>query len=574
MKDTKQKKRIWTISKKMMVLCQIPMILICIGITAFSVQAMKGSIENEIEKSLRIVATSVNETYTNLYEGDYSKTIEGKLQKGGTMISGDTQLIDGLHEKTGFDVSFLYGNMRVITTAKRQAGGKMNGIGIDNEIYAQVVNGTEVFLTDTEIDDRQYYAYYQPLVNSDGGVVGAIEVAMDSSTVRQTIQTQVVKLIVFSLVFVVIAAVCVMFLTQGMVKTMHGIKKFLRHLADGELDYAPDQKLLAKNDELGDIYSISVYLQKTLRDIVNNIKSSTSHLIQSADKLSDMAQNTQNTVEGVLNSVSGISEGAQTQAAGTADANSNVTKIQEQITYIAGEVDSLTAYAQQMYQAEKESEKIILELNASNESTKDSIARAADQILVMNRSVESIDQAVTIIQTIADETDLLSLNASIEAARAGDAGRGFAVVAEQICKLAEQSNQAAQEIERMIEEIMDISRKMVSFMGEVKENMNHQQMKLEDTKTTYSAVSEGVEHSLNNIESIKMQIDELGGFGSAILLSVGDLAEISEQNARSADHTMYAAKDMRDTMGELMDSSEKLLGLADRLQENLVIFKI
>lgn len=570
----KEKKRFFTIAKKMVALFQIPMILICVIITIFSAKILQGGIENEIEKSLQIVATSVNETYTNLYEGDYKQGQSGKVKKGDATISGNTQLIDGLHETTGFEVSFFYGNMRLITTVQKEGGGRVNGTGIDDELYAKIQNGEVVFLKDCEISTSTYYAYYQPLINSDGSVIGAVEVAMEASAVHEMIRSQITQIVIFSAVFVVIAALFVMFMATQMVRSMHKIKKFLSRIVDGQLDVQPDKRLFGKNDELGDIYRISVYLQQALYEIVNNIKVSTDNLVHSANQLADMAQGTQNTVEGVLGDVGHILTGARNQAEGTVDANDNVIKIGEQISCITEEVNSLTRYAGQMHDAEKESEKNINELNVYNENTKESIHKVADQIEVMNRSVQNINTAIAIIQSIADETDLLSLNASIEAARAGDAGRGFAVVAEQICKLAEQSNRSAKEIEKMIEEIMFTSKKMVEIMGVVKVNMEQQQEKLEDTRVKYTAVADGVDNSLTNIDSIKKSIDVLGSFGTSIKSTVGNLSEISEQNAVSADQTMQAVSSMNDTMGELKISSEELLRLADKLKQTLVVFKM
>ena len=570
----KERKRFLTFSRKLVGLCLLPMILICVMITIFSTRSLRTGIENEIEKSLQIVAATLDETYTNLYEGDYKKSMTGKVTKGETTISGDSKLIDGLKEQTGFEASLFFGNMRLITTISKEKGGVANGTSLDKEIYARIAEGENVFLKDFEIQGKSYYAYYQPLINSDGSIVGAIEVAMETSSIQGTINGQIAKIVIFSIIFVVIASVIIMMLSRGMVATMKKTREFLARIVAGELGAVPDEKQLKQNDELGDIYGISVQLQTELRRIVNNIKNSADDLVYSANQLTDMAQNTKETVEGVLCSVEEISQGAATQADGTATANDNVMKIGEQINYITDEVDSLTKHAGQMSSAEKESEQIIGELNSSNEDTKISVTKVADQIAIMNQSVQSIHTAVSMIQSIADETDLLSLNASIEAARAGEAGRGFAVVAEQICKLAEQSNNSAEEIEKIIAEVMSESDKMVEIMEEVRANMDHQQDKLEETKTKYNAVAEGVENSLDNIGSIKEKMDVLSESGTAIKGVVQDLSTISEQNAASAQTTMQAAQDMSATMNDLEMSSEKLLHLADRLNDVLAIFKM
>lgn len=569
-----ERKRFLTFSKKLVGLCLLPMILICVIITIFSTQSLRNGVEKEIEKSLQIVAVSMDETYTNLYEGDYKKGMTGKITKGETTISGDSKLIDGLKEQTGFEVSLFFGNMRLITTISKEAGGVAIGTSLDKEVYEVIQSGENVFKKNFEIQGQNFYAYYRPLVNSDGSVIGAIEVAMDASSIQGTINGQIAKVVIFSVIFVVIASVIIMLLSGKMVATMSRTKEFLARLATGELGQIPEEKLLQRNDELGDIYGISIQLQAELRKIVNHIKVSADDLVRSANQLTDMALNTKNTVEGVLDSVEEISKGTVTQAEGTATANNNVTKIGEQISYITDEVNSLTKHARQMSDAEKESEQIIGELNASNEDTKLSVTKVADQIMIMNESVQSINTAVSMIQSIADETDLLSLNASIEAARAGEAGRGFAVVAEQICKLAEQSNNSAMEIEQIIAEVMSESDKMVEIMDEVKSNMDHQQIKLEETQTKYNAVAEGVENSLDNIDSIKEKMDVLSGSGMAIKDVVQDLSAISEQNAASAHSTMHAAQDMSDTMNDLEVSSEKLLHLADQLNDALAIFKV
>ena len=534
-----KKRPFFTISKKILALSLLPMIIVCALVATVGSRALEAGIEKQIEKALQIVGVSVDETYTNLYEGDYTKDKGGKVRKGGTSISGETQLIDGLQEKTGFQVSFLYGNMRLITTLTKPEGGRINGTGLETEIYEQIQTGEPLFLKDCDISEVDYYVYYQPLINSDGSVIGAIEVA-----------------------------------TRSMVKTMKKTKHFLGRIVNGELDAEPDEKQCRRKDELGDVYRISVKLQKTLRTIVTDIKDSADDLTTSSNKLIKMAQDTQESVHDVYQAVGEISEGARNQADETTDANTNVVRIGEQIEYISDKVNSLTDYAGRMAEAEKASEEIMKELNSSNESTKESVLRVAEQIKDMNGAIQNITKAVSMIQDIADETDLLSLNASIEAARAGEAGRGFAVVAEQISKLADQSKRSATEIEQIIKNIMESSGRMVEIMGEVEANMNHQQSKLEETGVKTAAVADGVENSLQHIGGIREKMDVLGQSGSAIRDVVEGLSAISEQNAASADSTMQAAHGMSDTMTELMTSSENLLALADKLEKVLDVFKV
>ena len=561
------KKPFFTISKKILALSLLPMIIVCALVATVGAKALETGIEKQIEQSLQIVGVSVDETYTNLYEGDYTRDKGGKVRKGGTSISGETQLIDGLQEKTGFQVSFLYGNMRLITTLTKPEGGRINGTALEDDVYAQIQTGEALFLTDCNISEVDYYVYYQPLINSDGSVIGAIEVATPMQNVKDTISMQVKDIILIAVACVLVAATLVSVLSRSMVKTMKKTKHFLGRIVNGELDAEPDEKQCRKKDELGDVYRISVKLQKTLRSIVTEIK-------DSADELIKMAQDTQESVNDVYHAVGEISDGARNQANETTDANENVVRIGEQIEYISEEVKSLTDYAGRMAEAEKASEEIMKELNGSNESTKESVLRVAEQITDMNGAIQNITKAVSMIQDIADETDLLSLKASIEAARAGEAGRGFAVVAEQISKLADQSKRSATEIQQIIQNIMESSGRMVEIMGEVEANMNHQQSKLEETGVKTAAVADGVENSLQHISGIREKMDVLGQSGSAIRDVVEGLSAISEQNAASADSTMQAAHGMSDTMTELMTSSENLLALADKLEKVLDVFKV
>jgi methyl-accepting chemotaxis protein len=523
---------------------------------------------------MQIVAASVNETYTNLYEGDYKQDKGGALRKGETKISGNHDLVDALKEQTGFGVSMMYGNMRLVTSVCKENGARANGTGIDQEVYDQVAAGETVFLNDTEVSGVESYALYEPLINSDGSIIGAIEVVTDSVGVKQSITQQVRRIVIYSLIFAVAAGIVVWAVSRTMVKRMDRIKRFLERLISGRLDHKPHEGNLKVNDEIGDIYRNCVKVQETFNAMVGEIKTSCGNLKNAADKFSDMAQTTTAQAGEVMTAVEEIADGAKSQADSTVAAHENVATISSQIELITEEIDRIAYSASDMSGKEEKSEAIIKELAASNDQTKKSVDKVAEQIALMNQAVDNIKDAVGIIQSIADETDLLSLNASIEAARAGDAGKGFAVVAEQICRLALQSNESGQDIERILGEITATSEKMVNVMEEVRENMDMQQIKLEETRTTYQEVADGVEQSLGNIGSIKEKIDVLNVSGNSISSAIEGLSAVSEQNAGSASNTMRIAEDMSGNMQDVEASAEELLQLADKLQEALGSFRI
>ena len=571
---TENKKRVFTLSLRLLLLCLLPMALACLMITMFSANRLRASIEDEIEKSLKIVTASVNETYTTLYEGDYVVDLTGRVTKGGVQITADNRLIDSIKEKTGLEVSFLFGNSRTITTVRNPNGARANGIGIPKDNYARIESSEEFFVTGYSVAGNLFYAYYQPLVNSDGTVVGAIEAAVDSSSVNKTINGQIWGIVLFSFMFVVIAAVAVVLLSKGLVKGLTAIRAYLHKIANGDLGAQPEVSMQNRDDELGDIYRMAIRLQTTLRQIVNEIKASANRLNESADQLTDMAQNTNNVVEDVIRAVAEISEGAKQQADDTSETNDSIMRMSRQIESIVEDVENLNVNATKMAQEETESERIINELNASNNETKEAVMQVAEQITVMSDSIRHITGALDMIRNVADETTLLALNASIEAARVGEAGRGFAVVAQQINKLAEQSNSSIGKIEAVIDSVVSTSERMVDIMADVKGKMEQQQEKLDETMQKSVAVAGEVENSKQKIEVIRGNVDSLNEFGNTIGGAVSNLAAVSYENAASADNTKESADAMSTTMNELREASEKLVDLSEELEKSLGLFKL
>lgn len=579
---SKRKKfHILNFSRKLAILCIVPLVLLCIIISTLSTNILRDNLEKEIEGSLKIVAVSLEETYSNLYIGDYYEGQSGALYKGENKISGKTGLLDSLQENTGFHSSFYYDKRVIISTIKRTlngelAGGRISGMEhMSDEIYQSVVvEGQEVFCTDYVLQDVEYYAYFKPLINSDGSIVGCIFAGKTSAEVNAQIAAETNKITLFSAIISVVCVILIFVISMGMSKTMVRTKNFLQVVSTGDLRQSASPRFLKRDDELGDMYAISYTLQEELKDIVTNIKLSADDLSVSSEQLMTLSQDTVSSVSGLYDSVEFISKGAADQADQTSIAAIQVSNIGDQIDNISEDVVSLSDSANRMAEAEQASTTIINELNVSNEEVIDSIEKIAKQIEITNTSVQEIRTAIAMIQSISDETDLLSINASIEAAHAGDAGRGFAVVAEQISKLAAQSGNNATEIEKVINTLLEQSGLMVSYMNDVKIKISEQREKLNLTINKFSAVADGVDTSLVNIENITNGMNELRKSRDVILDIISDLSAVSQQYAASTNGTIEAAQSMNDAMKSLDAASEKLKAMSDDLTRELEIFKI
>lgn len=567
-------------SRRLAVMCIIPLILLCIIISAVSSNILTTNLEKEIEGSLKIVATSLEETYSTLYVGDYTMGKDGKLQKGGVTISGETSLFDSLKENTGFESSFYFDDRVVITSVKRMLNGELAGGRITGnkhmteDIYNEVMAGNEVFRTDFILQDIQFYGYFKPLVNSDGSIVGCIFAGKPAAEVEAQISAETSKITLYAVIISIACVIFIIVISNSMSKNMVRTKNFLEIVSTGDLRQNAKLKFLKRDDELGDMYAISYSLQEELKGIVTNIKASADDLALSSEDLMHLSQDTVENVSGLYDSVEFISKGAADQADQTSVAAIQVSNIGDQIDSISEDVTSLTEAASQMAEAEKASTNIINELNSSNEEMIDSIEKIATQIEITNTSVQEIRTAIAMIQSISDETDLLSINASIEAAHAGDAGRGFAVVAEQISKLAAQSGNNATEIEKIINALLEQSNLMVSYMDDVKVKISEQREKLDMTIDKFSAVANGVDNSLINIGNITNGMNELRKSRDVILDVISDLSAVSQQYAASTNGTIEAAQTMNDAMKAVENASQKLKTMSDDLTNELEIFKL
>lgn len=201
-------------------------------------------------------------------------------------------------------------------------------------------------------------------------------------------------------------------------------------------------------------------------------------------------------------------------------------------------------------------------------------SETAGSINNMNNSMQDIGIRIEQISSAADETKLLSLNASIEAARAGEAGRGFAVVADSIQGLASQSTDSVNQIRKIIDEITAASDRNVSLANEIREVIHKEGGILESVGEGFDHVTVQVGGTVQDIVTIKERAEELSQVKDAILNEVNSLSVLSNETAASCEQTSSSMQELSAMMEGINEHTAKTRDVCDKVISTMGYFKV
>lgn len=564
------------LKKKILSVAVLPVLLLGIVTIVITLTKVKSSLISEVKDSLSGTAATTLAAY-NQHSGSYLRADNGDVWKGGYNISKSESLLDNIKEESGMDVTFFYGNERIMTSAKDRDGNRILGSPAGEKIVEKVLKGGEnYFSSSVSLDGTLNYGYYIPVYQkgTDSEPIGMIFAGVDKQAKDNTING-IILMVLFSVIFVmaaciVIAVIMSVSITRSLQKGIREVQK----VADGELGSPIEEKLLKRHDEVGDLAKAIDTLQKALQNIVSKIAQSTDNIKMAANELGVSAKDTNYTMKQVEDAVSSISENITEQAKSTKTTTDNIVLMGDQIGRTSEEVGLLNQNADVMRKSSEQASYTIQQLRQINDKVKESINTITRQTNLTNESAQKIQAAIGIISSIAEETNLLSLNASIEAARAGESGRGFAVVASQIQKLAEQSNSSSCEIEEITNTLISNSDEAVEIMRQVHEIIDSQSQNMTDTENIVSEVMDGINTSLEKIEKIEYATEQLESSRNRIVETVEGLSDIAEQNAASTEETFAQTSQVSNTFEQIEAKADQLKQIADELSGIMQHFQL
>ncbi|ADU30603.1 HAMP domain-containing methyl-accepting chemotaxis protein [Evansella cellulosilytica] len=381
--------------------------------------------------------------------------------------------------------------------------------------------------------------------------------------------TLVLTISAAALIFAVIGGI---FIATIITKPIIKIANMSKKLAAGDLTVEPLK--IKSRDEIYDLNESFIEMSNNLRNMLSKIAMNTEQVAASSQQLTSSAEETSKATSTITESMQSVASGADTQMKSTDSAKQVVADMTESIQNISSSVEVVTNIANEAGEKSNNGvgvvEKAIKQMQAIDAKT----SEISHVIKNLGDKSKQIDSIITLITDVAEQTNLLALNAAIEAARAGEHGRGFAVVADEVRKLAEQSNKSASEISSLIHVIQEDIDKSVSMMGQGRTSVEDGLTLVNNAGTEFKTISKSINGITDHIYHVLQAVKESTSDAETMRVYIEEASDIATDSASYAQNVAASAEEQMASMQEISASAETLSSMAEELQDEVSKFKI
>ena len=556
--NTKMKGKLGYLQVILMIGC-IPLTVAIMAITIYSAGKMKSELIDSTYLRLKTCTTSVEQYFTWDIREDILERDEISYQ-----------FIDSL-KSDDIEQTLFIGDERFISSIIDEKGKRNEGTKAEPEIWEQVKAGNDYKASGVEIQGEKYYVYYSPVYSDDGEILGMAFSGERQSTVDNSVAGTLMDLFIISGVLLVLCVGIMIVLAFRIRRPLMITSGYIERVADGDLSGRPECSSVVS--EVKTLINASTSLADKLGGIVTEVDEHAGILDDRMASLNALAEANSTSTNQIRQVMDDLSSTAVTLADNVQSVNAKVNEMGDNMSAINSEAVTLNDNSDKMNRAgQNVSESMTLVLTSSHTAS-DIIAQLIEQVNETNKAIASINEAVELISDITSQTNLLSLNASIEAARAGQAGRGFAVVASEIKQLADQSSQGADSIKNIADNILEKSNRSVILTGRMKELAEQEQTDIGNAKESFDILNRIIEENAAIAQTVMDKTKNLEALKLDIINSVSELSAISEENAASNEEVTARVTEIAESVNRISEDTQTVRKVSSDMKELMDYFK-
>lgn len=560
MEQSKTKKR-GTFAAKIIVMVILAVIVSNVICMVFILESSKKQITDSVKHTM----VDVVNTTSKIMENEISNSGVDDLDYDGYANNLSDVKLEGM------DSAYMYvvqndGTMLYHPT-KEKVGQPVENAVIKG-VVQQLQDGKKPGTTVVEYDfngTTKYSAY--TILNNENILV----LTADESEALAGITT-VTGVAVGIIAIVVLIAIIISFIMgRRLMRSLVKVSTIIEDVANGNIE-ADFSVVKESNDEIGLIIEKMKELTQSLGSIVGKIRNSSDTMSSNSYELNDTSSQTLAANNEISKAVEDVAEGSTGMAASISKINENLLEMSNETKDINASVDEIKNQTVAVQDSSKIMNDKIKSMQDSSHKMDEGISAISKRIETVNTTVDKVSNIVSVIEEISSETNLLSLNASIEAARAGDAGKGFAVVAQEIRVLSDNTNTELENIKQIISSLVEECRYCVQASGTIVEDNAKQKEEIKAVLDEFGSLDEQIQKTAEKADEIEELVTAMIELNDDITKSSNSLTDVSAANAAATEEMNANIEELNAMMHGVSEMAEHMNNESDGLKEALSFF--
>lgn len=525
-----------------------------------------------LESSKKQITDSVKHTMVDVINTT-SKIMENEISNSGVDDLDYDGYANNLSDVKleGMDSAYMYvvqndGTMLYHPT-KEKVGQPVENAVIKG-VVQQLQDGKKpgMAVVEYDFDGTTKYSAYTILNNENILVLTA-----DESEALAGITTVTGVAVGISAIVVLLAIIICFILGRRLMRPLVKVSTIIEEIANGDIN-ADFGMVKETNDEIGLIIEKMKELTQSLGNIVGKIRNSSDTMSANSYELNDTSSQTLAANNEISKAVEDVAEGSTGMAASISKINENLLEMSNETKDINESVNEIRNQTTAVQDSSKIMNDKIKSMQDSSHKMDEGISAISKRIETVNTTVDKVSNIVSVIEEISSETNLLSLNASIEAARAGDAGKGFAVVAQEIRVLSDNTNTELENIKQIISSLVEECRYCVQASGTIVEDNAKQKEEIKAVLDEFGSLDEQIQKTAEKADEIEELVTAMIELNDDITKSSNSLTDVSAANAAATEEMNANIEELNAMMHGVSEMAEHMNNESDGLKEALSFF--